>query len=194
MTSAEFSQMTMRLAEELTRELPVINEKAALNAYAMMKNRIINDGTIGENKSLGEYSDNALPSWWFKGKALNKGGEKELIKSLRKENKDGQDPGISYKRWREANNLPTDHKTLSFTGTTLNDVGVTKSITEKDRVITIVGAKNTKNRDNGKTTSDILNYLGDDYGDILAPNQTEQNLTFTFINKEVDKIIKRVIK
>ena len=81
MTSAEFSQMTMRLAEELTRELPVINEKAALNAYAMMKNRIINDGTIGENKSLGEYSDNALPSWWFKGKALNKGGENELIKS-----------------------------------------------------------------------------------------------------------------
>jgi len=194
MTSAEFSQMTMRLAEELRRELPIINEKAALNAYAMMKNRIINEGTIGENKSLGSYSDNPLPSWWFKGKALNKGGEKELIKSLRKENKDGQDPGISYERWREANNLPTDHKTLSFTGTTLNDVGVTKSINEGTKVVTIVGAKNTKNRDNGKTTSDILNYLGDDYGDILAPNQAEQNLTFTFINKEVDKIIKRVIK
>lgn len=194
MTSEDFSKMTMRLAEELTRELPIINEKAALNSYAMMKNRIINDGTIGENKPLGQYSDNPLPSWWFKGKALNKGGEKELIKSLKKENKDGEDPGISYKRWREANNLPTDHKTLSFSGTTLNDVGVTKSITEGSKVITIVGAKNTKNRDNGKTTSDILNYLGDDYGDILAPNKVEQDLTFQFINKEVDKIIKRVIK
>jgi len=192
MTSEDFSKFAIQLAENLAKELPTINEKAALNAYGMVKNRVINDGTIGENKSLGGYSDNPLPTFWFIGKSANKSGDKALAKALEKEN--GKEKGISYKRWREANNRPTDHKTLSFTGTTFNDIGVIKQLIDGTKVITIVGAKNTKNRENGKTTSEIMGYLGDQVGDFLSPNQAEVKLLENFYNKEIDKIIKRSIK
>jgi len=188
MTSAQFSNMVTQLAQELVKELPVINEKAALNVYAMVKNRIINDGTIGENKSLGGYSDNPLPAFFFKDKAANSSGEA----AYKKAKKSGE--GISYKDWRAANNRPTDHKTLSFTGTTFNDIGVIKQLIDGTKVVTVVGAKNTKSRANGKTTSEIMDYLGEQVGDFLSPNTQEVQLITSFYNKEIDKIIKKTIK
>lgn len=188
MSPQEFSISVQKLAEALIKELPIINEKAAISAYGMMKNRIINEGTIGENKSLGGYSDNPLPAFFFKDKAANSQGEAAYLKAK----KSGE--GISYKDWREANNRPTDHKTLSFTGTTINDIGVVKSLVEGTKVITSVGAKNTKTRKDGKTTSEIMDYLGDQVGDFLAPNNQEQQITKTFIDKEVDKLIKKTFK
>lgn len=188
MSSEEFSNSVMRLAETLVKELPIINEKAALNAYGMMKNRIINEGTIGENKSLGGYSDNPLPAFFFKDKAANSQGEAAYLKAK----KSGE--GISYNDWREANNRPTEHKTLSFTGTTLNDIGVAKQVVDGVKIVTIVGAKNTKTRSSGKSTSEIMDYLGEQVGDFLSPNTREQQITEKFINKEVDKIIKKSFK
>lgn len=188
MSPEDFSNSVMRLAETLIKELPIINEKAALNAYAMMKNRITEEGTIGENKSLGGYSDNPLPAFFFKDKAENDQGEAAYLKAK----KSGE--GISYKKWREANNRLTDHKRLSFTGTTLNDIGVIKSLVNGTKVITSVGAKNTKTRKDDKSTSEIMNYLGDQVGDFLSPNTHEQQITEQFINKEVYKIIKKTFK
>ncbi len=194
MDSKDFSNMIHQLSENLIQALPVINEKVALNAHALMRNRRLNDGTIGENKPLGEYSDNPLPAWWFIGKSVNKGGDKELIKTLKKEKKSGEFEGISYKKWREANNRPTDHVTGNFTGTTDADTGVTKTITNGTSVETVVGAKNTKTRANGKTTSQILSYLGDMYGDYLQPNKAEEQILNKSLNAEVDKIIKKSFK
>ena len=102
--------------------------------------------------------------------------------------------GISYDEWRKANNRPTDHVTLSFTGTTLNDFGVVKSLAEGAKVITTVGAKNTKTRANGKTTSDIGGYLKDQYGDFLQPNKAETELLEKSLDTHVNQLIKNFFK
>lgn len=191
MNPSEFDKAMMDLSRAIEIELPIINEKMALNAYAMMKDRIINEGTIGDGKSLGNYSDNKLPAFYFDGKSSNKGGDKLLAKELNKENK-GE--GISYKQWRQANNRPTDHVTLSFTGTTLNDIGVTKKVIEGGRVVTTVGPKNTKQRSNGKSTEEIAGYLTDQYGDILQPSTEEKEILQRFFDAEIQKIISKFIK
>lgn len=188
MTPNEFKQQLHNLSELMVQNLPTISEKMAVNAYAMMKSRVINEGTIGENKNLGEYSDNKLPSFFFKGKAANNSGETFYEKAK----KSGE--GISYKEWREANNRPTDHVTLSFTGTTFNDIGVVKQLVEGTKVVTIVASKNTKNRSNGKSTSEITSYLKDQYGDFLQPNQQEEKVLQQFLDNEVNKLIKQAFK
>lgn len=188
MTPGEFETLVNSFSETLARELPQINEKVAQNAYALMKNRVVNDGTIGENKSLGTYSDNELPSFFFKDKSANGKGESFYLKAK----KEGR--GISYKEWREANNRPTDHVTLSFTGTTLNDIGVIKSLVEGTKVITLVGAKNTKTRAKGKSTSDIGGYLKDQYGDFLQPNNAEIQILEKSLDTQLNVLIKNFFK
>lgn len=188
MTPSEFSHSLNKLSEVLIQELPAINEKIALNTYAMMKNRVINEGTIGEGKSLGKYSNNELPAFFFKDKAANSKGEAFYLKA-KKEGK-----GISYEEWRKENNRPTDHVTLSFTGTTLNDFGVVKSLVQGKKIVTTVGAKNTKVRANGKTTSDIGGYLKEQYGDFLQPNKSEVMLIEKSLDTQVNQIIKNYFK
>lgn len=181
----DFGKHLEKLSKALIEALPVINEKVAVNAYALMRQRVIERGTIGEDKSLGSYSDNPLPSFYFEGKALNGAGEKALEKAK----KSGE--GISYADWRKANNRPIDHVTLSFSGATLNDIGVIKSLRDGTKVVTIVGPKNTKLRKDGKTTSEVVGYLQDQYGDFIKPNKSEENLLKETLTIEVNKVIKQ---
>lgn len=185
MDQKDFSKYLQKFSQNIAQALPAINEKVALNAYAMMRNRIIEDGTIGENKSLGEYSDHKLPTFFFKGKELNSKGRKAL------ETADKKQEGISYKEWREANNRPTEHVTMSFSGTTLNDIGVTKSLMEGIRIVTIVGPKNSKTRMDGKTTEEIVGYLQEMYGDFIKPNKEEMKLLQDTLSIEVNKVIQK---
>lgn len=181
----DFSKYLENLSKNLIEALPAINEKVAVNAYALMRQRVIEKGTIGEDKSLGEYSENPLPTFYFAGKALNSKGEKALEKAK----KNGE--GISYGEWRRANNRPTEHVTLSFSGATLNDIGVIKQIKEGIKTVTIVGPKNTKQRANGKSTSDIVGYLQEQYGDFIKPNKQETELLKATLTSEVNKVLKQ---
>lgn len=184
MEQKDLSKALQGLSDALVKALPAINEKIAGNAYAMMKTRIIDTGTIGENESLGNYSEHELPTFYFKGKALIKQAEDALKKA------DKQGDGISYKNWRLANNRPVDHVTLSFSGTTLNDIGVIKSLVEGAKIITIVGSKNSKTRKDGKTTEEIVGYLKDQYGDFIKPNNEEIQKLKNTLEIEVQKVIK----
>jgi hypothetical protein len=125
MEAKDFGKHLENLSKSLIEALPAINEKVAVNAYALMRQRVIERGTIGEDKSLGTYSDNPLPAFYFAGKALNGKGEKAYEKAK----KSGE--GLSYAEWRSANNRPIDHVTLSFSGATLNDIGVIKELKEE---------------------------------------------------------------
>lgn len=185
MDSKEFSKTLKSFSQKITEGLQPINEKVALNAYAMTKNRIINEGTIGDGKSLGGYSTNEMPAFFFKDKALNNSGEA----FYEKKKKAGE--GISYKEWRESNNRPTDHVTLSFSGTTFNDIGVIKQLVDGVKVVTIVGPKNTKTRKGGETTSEIVGYLQERYGDFIKPNKEEEELLKATLSNEVNKLIKK---
>lgn len=186
MSPEEFNKKVDLLGQLIQQNLPVINEKMALNGYALMRDRIQNEGTIGENKSLGTYSDNPLPAFFFKGKALNASGEDFYLKKSKK----GE--GISYSDWRKANNRPADKVTLTFSGTTLKDIGVVKQVSDGNKVITTIGPKNTKSRKDGKSTEQVTDFLYDRYGDILSPNKEEETKLSNFLNKEVNAIIKQV--
>lgn len=186
MDSSQFSQYLQKFSQQTIEALPAINEKVALNAYAMMRDRIVNKGTIGENESLGEYSDNPLPAFFFKGKALNNSGQAAYLKAQ----KSGD--GLSYKDWRAANNRPTDHVTLSFSGTTFNDIGVVKVIQDGIRVSTQVGAKDTKSRESGLSTTEIVGFLKDQYGEFIRPNKEETAILKNTLTVEVNKLIQRI--
>jgi hypothetical protein len=185
MDSKDFSKSLKAFSEKIVEGLQPINEKVALNAYALAKNRIINEGTIGEGKSLGGYSTNEMPAFFFKGKALNNSGEA----FYEKKKKAGE--GISYADWRKANNRPIDHVTLSFSGTTFNDIGVIKQLVDGVKVVTIVGPKNTKVRANGDSTSEIVGYLQDRYGDFIKPNREETEILKATLSNEVNLLIKK---
>lgn len=170
----QFKQKLDAFSKVLVTEMPRINESVAINAYALVKDRVINEGQDGKGKDLGGYSTNELPTFFYNGKSLNSGGEKAIAKA-KKEKK-----GLSYKDFRAANNLQTDHVSLSFTGQMWNDVGVVKQLVEGNKIVTVVGAKNTKNR-NGKTTDDLLEYNADRFGDFLTVNiEEEKRLTHTY--------------
>lgn len=186
MTPEQFNRSVEALGALIAQELPVINEKVALNAYAMMRDRIINEGTIGDHKDLGKYSDHALPTFFFKDKSLNGKGEKFYLDSVKK------GKGISYKDWREANNRPTDHVTLSFSGETLKDIGVVKTVSQNLKATTTVGPKNTKVHKGGKSTEQITDFLVDQYGEILDPSLEEEAKLKGTMTLELSKLIKQV--
>lgn len=186
----QFDNGIKKLELLLTTRLISINEKMALDATALIKDRLLNTGVNAKGNSFGEYSTNELPAFFFKDKSLNKSGEDFYLSATTKKKKDDKRKGISYKEWREANNRPTDHKTFSFSGTTLKDVGVRKEIVAGAKVITQVGAKNTKVRDNGDSTEKILDeYLAPEYGNILEPNASEIEIMKTILQKQVEAII-----
>ena len=68
----EFTDAINKLSELLSTNIPTINEKMALDAAALVKDRVINTGKNAKGSSLGEYSDNELPLFFFKGKSNNK--------------------------------------------------------------------------------------------------------------------------
>lgn len=189
MSPDQFKISVDRLRTLLITNLPTINEKMALDATAQIKDRVVNTGINSKGSSLGKYSDNELPAFFFKDKALNAGGQK-LYESRTKPKKGEERKGISYREWREANNRPTDHVTLSFSGTTMKDIGVTKQIVDGAKVVTVVGAKNTKIREGGDTTEKIVDeYLGGRYGNFLQPNDVEITRLKNYLQTQVEKLI-----
>lgn len=199
MTPEEFNISIEKLAISLNANLPTINEKMALDVTALIKDRIINTGINYDGAKLGNYSTKEIPVFFKKNgklvapfsEPLNGSGEKyflSVIKENKERRKKGEDPrGISYKQWREANNRPTNFINLTFSGQTLKDVGVKKQIVSGARVITDVGAKNTKNRKGGVTTDQVLSGLSERYGNFLQPNKKEIDLLGNILR---DKLIK----
>jgi len=57
MTPKEFSQSLQKLGVLLITSLPQINEKAALNASSLVKNRVVNTGAGDDGYFLGMYED-----------------------------------------------------------------------------------------------------------------------------------------
>lgn len=189
MKADQFPSAMNKLSELITAAMPAINEKVALDGAAMVKDRIINTGINANGTSLGTYSERELPSFFFKDKALNNSGQKAYEDAK----KNGE--GISYKKWREANNRTTDHVTLSFSGTTMRDVGVRKQLIEGTKVITSIGAKNTKIRSNGDSTETIVDeYLQPRYGNFMQPNDTETKILKNNLENEIKKLINESFK
>lgn len=185
MNTKEFDKAVQRMVKALPRRVIAINKTLALSAIPMIKNNLIEKGVTGEGRSLGQYSDKPLNPGMLIPQALNQIAEKRIESTIKKQaKKNGGAPmGISYKQFREFNNRPTNHVTLSFSGETLNDLAIISNQIEGKEVITEVGSKNSKtkevyNKKGKKTgtvgTGDVLDQLGARYGDILSLTRAQE--------------------
>src|SRR3990172_5564839 len=198
----EFSEKIKSFSQALLVEMPKINASVAMNAFGMVADRIRNEGIDGKGRSLGTYSENPLPLFFYKPiekaqEIADKLGRKGITgKGSRKTKKEFKATSLSYEDWRKGNKLETSFVNLNFSGAASmwNDTGVVKQIVDSTKIITTVGAKNTKDRSRGDkklTTDDIMGFNKDHYGDFLEVNKDEEKglaLTYDselqlFINK-----------
>lgn len=196
---SDLKDKTDKFVALLMKEVPRINEGLALNAYALIKDRIQNEGLTGES-----YSTNEIPLFFRKGgktiapfsNAKNKAGENFFLKKVKTNAKlpKNEQEGISYKEWREANNLQSNHVDLKFTGETWKDIGVVKTIVSHDKITTTVGAKNTKVRKYGTTTSEVLEGLGDRYGNFLQPTKEQEEMLTKALEQKITNLINKSFK
>lgn len=147
-----------------------IQKDLAIGAVQLIRDRLV-QGKTAQGKSLGTYSDKPISPLFFIGKGLGSGAD-AAVKDYAKKHPEG----ISYKTFRELNGRPTNHVTLSFTGETLADIGVTKTTQDDKSVVTTVASFDRKTKDivnaKGKktgeiTTGEVLEQLNKKYGNAL---------------------------
>lgn len=189
MKANELGNKIKQFNELLVLEMPRINETVALNAFALVRNRINNTGTLGNGNSMGGYSTTELPAFFFNGKSLNNSGDKFVEKAKKSGEK------ISYKEFREANNRPTDHVTLNFSGDMWKDIGVVKEYVTGTKIVTVIGAKNTKVRSkSGLTTDTIMEGHNAHYGDFLEVSNDEENKLATTYDALLQDLIDKTFE
>lgn len=194
-----FKQNIDNFSKALIIEMPLIDTKIAIDAAALIKNRIENSGINDKGKSLGTYSENQLPLFFFnpqdKAQEISdKVGKKNIAgEGSRKKKKEFKGNSLSYSDWRIGNGFSNKYVSLNFTGDMWEDTGVVKQVIDSKTTITTVGGKNTKDR-NGKTTDDILGFNADRYGDFLNVNKEEEELLTNTYDIQIQKLIDKYFK
>ena len=201
----DFKKNIETFLAQLPNEIARVNNGIALSTIPFIKDRLISQGVDGKGKSLGKYSTSPLPSFFFTHKGLGSGAD-DKFKALEKRKKKSEGKGykgISYTEFRELNNRPVDHVTLSFTGETLNDIGVVEIRHDGNIIVTEVGslATKTKAKYNAKgdkvgenTTEKILDFLGERYGaDLLAVNEEEEKVMAEAFDDELQLIVNKYL-
>jgi len=168
----EFADTTKQFLSDITKELPAINARIAVTALSVIKDRIWNEGLSGS------YSTNQIPFFYKKGGKviapyssgeINKGAQ-DKIASAKKAGK----KTLSYKEWREFNNLQTDHIDLKFSGDMWRDINVVSSELRGNDAVTIVTATNQIKRKGGQSTSEIMSFNAEKYGDFMTLTSDEE--------------------
>lgn len=201
----EFVKKVEIFLTALPQEVARVNDGIALSIIPDITERLISKGVDGKGKAMGQYSTNPLPSFFFKHKGLGSGAdEKFAALEKRKRKAEGEAyKGVSYKEFRELNNRPTDHVTLSFSGDTLSDIGVISERQEGNVIITTIGARGTKTKakydasgaKKGENTSEqILDFLGERYGnDLLTVNAQEEEFMATILDDELQMLVNKYL-
>lgn len=193
LTVEGFSDQVQRLLQDARASQREINARIAKTALSLVRDRVINTGIDANGNSFGKYSTNELPGFWFVGKGLSKGADTKLASELKKQRKAGNKrPGISYEKWRDMNNLQTDHKDFKFTGDTWKDIDVLETQISGWKAITEIASKDsiTKKQGNGSlSTGQLTEYLGQKYGNFLASNNQENELMNQVLEDEVQQLI-----
>jgi hypothetical protein len=180
-----FKDKVKAMLSALPEELTKTNAVLARSALSAVRNRLQTDGVDAKGQSLGKYSTNPLPTFFFKNKGLGSGADKAFEAYVKREQKrlGKAFKGVSYEKFRELNNRPTDKVDLNFTGETLRDLDVLESTQQGTFIVTTVASKNSikkatynaKGEAKGSIgTEQVLEHLADRYGDILALSEKEE--------------------
>lgn len=201
-TPEEYNNDLNKFLAALPNSIRSINEILALSSIPLIKKRLVDNGVTGEGKSLGKYSERPISPGYFIGTGLGSGAEKKVKTYLKQQSKAGLPQLISYKKFRELNDRPTDHVTLSLTEETLNDISITSNVVSNGNVITTIASKNSKSKDvhnkKGKKTGtvgtgDVLDQLGDKYGDILSLTKIEEKDLDEAFDDEIQELINKYL-
>jgi hypothetical protein len=187
-----FSERLQKLRLLVEQELPVINARMATSAFSLVENRIVNDGLKANGSSLGKYSENPLPAFFFTSNALGSGADAKAESLLKKNKKNGIN-GISYKDWRGVNGLQTNHIDLQFTGETWKDFAILKTESTPESALTTIQSKGSIKR-GSKSTADIADYNAERFGDYLALSEDEEKEIDIAFDNELQQLLDEVFE
>lgn len=195
---SQFVNQTDDFISLVSQQLKNINEIVAKTALTIIKDRIQQDGLNSKGSKLGSYSDNPVPFFFKKnGKTLApyssgaiSGGAESSLTALKKQGV----TKLSYKEWRELNGLQTKFVDLTFTGSMWKDIDVISNDVKGLNVITIVSAKDTVTRKGGQTTSDVMSFNAERFGDFLAVSKEEENKLALVYDAELQRLINQAFE
>lgn len=192
----QFNQKVDQLVQVAAATFPEINAKLALTALGLIKDRIINTGTDHTGKKFKKYSENKLPFFYFTHKGLGSGADTRLERAKKKDPK-----GISYAEFRRINGLQTDHVDLSFSKQTLNDIAVLETRNQQGLITTVVASKGSGTKQQYRAdgtpyktikTDEVLEHLGERYGDILTLSAKEQDILQHALDHEIQNLLDKI--
>jgi hypothetical protein len=134
---------------------------AGADLVALITSRVVQKGQTADGGSFSPYSTTPVPAWFYLGKSRTGSAEGRVKESAKK-----KEP-ISYKQFREINNLKTDKKNFEFTGTMWRGFGVVRVGRIGGNVRIVVGGKNDDSREKIEWLSDQENR------DIIEPSPDE---------------------
>lgn len=175
-TITDLKNNLAKARKDIEASLPNIVREFAMSAKVLAERNIIEEG-FGK-----EYSKNELPAFFFEGKELNNAG-KAFIK---KKKKAGE--GLTWAALREAQGLPTDHVTLSYSNEMWRGVIVVEVQKNGTKIIAMLGSTT-------KSGKDKMQWNFERYGDFImkALGAKEKGFLSEQATDDILQIIKRYI-
>ncbi len=142
---------------------------------AEIANRVINTGKSGDGAQFTPYSTKQVPAYLYKGKSRSSAGESRVQKAIK-----SRTP-LSYREFREANNLPGSPKNFSFTNDMWSHFGAKAVKAQGGKYVLTIGGTT-------KGAQDKIEWLSDQEGkSIIEPTKAELDALRTKIVREVRK-------
>ena len=157
MSFSDFAMKIKLMADEMnaTRE-----EEAILigkETVALIRNRVQNEKVDADGSPFGQYSQAKVPQWFFYGKSLSLGADKELHTG---------EWFVSYEEFRYMNNLNTGDINFTFSGDMWKNTGVTEVESSDGSTTVYLGGQTDR-------AAQIYEWQEPRYGRILEPNEEE---------------------
>lgn len=143
---------------------PELERRAAIagaDLVSLITSRVIRKGETSDGGTFTAYSTTPVPAWFYLGKSRTGSAESRVKEASKKREE------ISYKQFREYNNLKTDKKNFEFTGTMWRGFGVTKIVKQGDRLRIVLNGRNDDSREKIEWLSD------QEKQSIIEPSQAE---------------------
>ena len=159
----EILRVVERMEKNIQRGLGDTITVAGNSMCAEIANRVINTGKSDTGALFSPYSTKQVPAYLYKGRSRSAGGEARVARAA-KERKP-----ISYREFRELNNLPGAPKNFSFTNDMWSHFGVKKVQGTGGKYVLTIGGT-TQNAANK------IEWLSYQEGkSIIAPTKDELN-------------------
>lgn len=174
MTTKQIDALKARILAELPEQAKI----AGADLAALIKNRVVQTGRNAEGQQFSPYSEKPAPAFLYYGKSRSAQGEQRVRAKAKKRE------GISYREFRELNNLNTDKKNFEFTGEMWRGIEVQES--KKGQVSVVVIAGNTqevRDRLRYHTEAERIN--------ILKPSGEEIGVVQANLSRWMTQVIKQ---